>query len=78
MSLAGKGTLAGQLLVNNRQTPINMKRKITEHAEKGELYEFSFTPAQPGIHKCLLTFNSKQIKGKTKRQIFINNKKIPI
>ena len=74
ITFAGKGTLVGQLLVNNRQTPINMKKKITEDAHKTEVYEFSFTPTQSGIHKCLLIFNSKQIKGKNK----VLSEKIPI
>ncbi len=66
VTFGGKGTLVGQLLVNNRQTAINMKKKITEDARKTEVYEFNFTPTQPGIHKCLLIFNNKQIKGKNK------------
>ena len=64
MSLAGKGKLSGQLLVNNRQMPLNMNKKVNNDDLMTETFEFSFIPTQPGLHKCLLTFNSKQIKGK--------------
>jgi hypothetical protein len=55
--------LNAQLLVSNRQAPIDLKKKLTQESEKKEVYEISFIPTQPGIHKCLLIFNTKQIKG---------------
>ena len=58
-SKAGSGKITSKI-VNNKQIQVLVKNNKAQDHE----YEISFTPLQPGLHRCSVYFNNKEIKGK--------------
>jgi hypothetical protein len=71
-SKAGKGLVTAQVLLGNREFPINIK-ELKDNSGIESLYNFNFVPSQAGSYRCNIFFNNKPVKGMCRQAVCLRN-----